>query len=290
MLAYGSGQLSSCDAEATRHAGARRQATTAGAAQPRPAAAEQPRPSSNAPVDEDPRLPAAAPSAAAAPPFTVEPARCSRGDRSCLPVPYSVDVDATKYRPNAKRYPLDESASDSPEASCEHDGDCLRASCDDCVSRWQVPAGRTCVLRLSQRSPSYCGCVENRCHWFTQTLSPRTISSIEGLKLQLSGKAVADGKVLERTADVLMQQLDLAPCYLRFKELLPVRHAFVVTTLGRYGVTEARVSGAIPRLKRCIDDAFAKLLFSPSEISESFSNSEELRVSGVAKVHVALRP
>jgi hypothetical protein len=133
---------------------------------------------------------------------------------------------------------------------------------------------------------TFCGCVDNRCRWFTQTLQLQTIETVENLTVHCSGKAVMDEPVVSRAAELLKQQLDLRPCYLNFKELLPARHRFVVTTLGQYGATDARVFGAVPRLQRCVDEAFAKLLFAPSEISERFANTEEVRISGVAKVEM----
>jgi hypothetical protein len=190
-----------------------------------------------------------------------------------------------KFRRGARRYPLDKSVDDEAEASCEHDGDCLRASCGQCSPRQRVPLPHPCALRGEVRPyASFCGCVEKRCLWFRQVPLLQTINTIDNLAVQHSGKAVTDAVVVARVAELLDEQLDLRPCYLRFSELLPARHRFVVTTLGQYGITDASVTGAIPRLRRCVDDAFAKLLFAPSDISERFPNMNEVRISGVAKV------
>jgi hypothetical protein len=190
-----------------------------------------------------------------------------------------------KFRRRARRYPLDKSVDDEAEASCEHDGDCLRAGCDQCIPRRRVPPPLECPLRHEQRPyASFCGCVEKRCLWFRQTPLLQTTSTNADLAVQLSGKAVTDAVVVARVAELLDQQLDLVPCYLRFAELLPARHRFVVTTLGQYGITEASVTVAAPRLQRCVDDAFAKLLFAPNDISERFPNTDQVRISGVVKV------
>lgn len=95
---------------------------------------------------------------------------------------------------------------------------------------------------------------------------------------------------MRKVAELLEQELDLLPCYLRFEELLPARHRFVVTTIGQHGATDARVSGVAPRLQRCVDEAFAKLLFTPGEISERFPSGSEVQVSGVLVVHKGWRP
>lgn len=95
-----------------------------------------------------------------------------------------------------------------------------------------------------------------------------------------------DAAVVSRVAELLEHHVDLRRCYLRFQELLPARHRFVVTTQGQYGFTDASVTGAAPRLQRCVDEEFAKLLFAPSDLSERFPNTEQVRVSGVIKVEM----
>lgn len=196
-----------------------------------------------------------------------------------------MEPDRTRYRPGAKRYPLYEN--DERDGSCEHDGDCLRPHCNKCISRARVPAPHPCPLRYGKPPyATFCGCVQKRCSWFTQTLVLKRLTSIEGLTVHFAGEKVTDAKVVSRGAELLKEQLDLRPCYKNFAHLLPVRHRFVVTTVGTYGATDARVTGAAPRLQRCIDDAFGQLLFAPNEISERFPNTKELQITGVAKVYM----
>jgi hypothetical protein len=138
--------------------------------------------------------------------------------------------------------------------------------------------------------PTFCGCVEERCRWFTQRLTRTRISLIDDVAVRFSGEAVTDEKVVAAITAVLNEQLDVLPCYLRFEKLLPVRHRFVVTSVGKYGSTEASVSGAVPRLQRCVDDAFAKLFFAPADVSDTFVNTKQLQVSGVLTVKMAWKP
>ena len=116
------------------------------------------------------------------------------------------------------------------------------------------------------------------------------ISTVDDVAVQLSKEGLADAKIVSRAAGLLDQRLDLLPCYQRYTNLLPARHRFVITTLGRCGATEARVSGASEPVQRCIQDAFAQLVLAPNDISEGFMAAQEVRISGVVTVRMAWRP
>ncbi len=89
-----------------------------------------------------------------------------------------------RYKASRKRYPMREGT--ESEGVCEHDGDCSFRLCVECASRFRVPPSYPCPLPyLGEFDGAFCGCVENRCRWFTQRLTERVVSSTKDLEVRI---------------------------------------------------------------------------------------------------------
>jgi hypothetical protein len=191
-----------------------------------------------------------------------------------------------KYKAGRKRYP--QSGSTELEGPCEHDGDCTaRPMCLECVSRLRVPPSRSCpALYLEEFDGSFCGCVEKRCHWFTQRLTQRIVTSTKNLEVRLGGASTSDTKLLSEAAELF--DMNLYNCYYPRKHLLPARHRFVIT-VGKDGEAETNV-GSHPSVRKCVSDAFNDISRTPSWISDDFLKHGEIRFTGVVEVKMGWVP
>lgn len=226
---------------------------------------------------------------------TIEEKRCNPNEADCLPQPYNGAEDMIvgtvtgapyKYRASNKRYPMREGT--EGEGTCEDDGDCIgHSTCVECVSRFRVPPSRQCTLSyLGEFDGAFCGCVEERCRWFTQRLTQRVVSSTKDLEMRVGGALVTDTNLLSQAAQFFDR--DLANCYYPRKSLLPARHRFVVS-VGKYGVAETTVSGSHPSVRKCAFDAIA-VDAAPSWISDDLLTHGDIRFSGVIEVKIAWVP
>lgn len=87
--------------------------------------------------------------------------RCTPDNDLCLPDPYEGCVG---FDPEGARRPSDLGTS---RGACAHDGECIVGGCgNDCVA-WTLTGPGTCE-DYTRDEPTFCGCVESRCQWFTQ--------------------------------------------------------------------------------------------------------------------------
>lgn len=86
--------------------------------------------------------------------------RCKDGPR-CQPTPHYSTKDAV-YRPDAERAPLEKWSA----GACRDDGDCEGPG--NTCSAWYRRGSPEVLLFVSCQEPTFCGCVEQRCTWFTQ--------------------------------------------------------------------------------------------------------------------------
>jgi len=228
--------------------------------------------------------------------YTIEEERCKRNEPDCLPEPYNGREDMIvgtftgtpyKYDAKRKRYPLP-NATES-EGNCEHDGDCIASSgCVECVSRFRVPPSRPCrALYRGQFDGALCGCVEQRCRWFSQRLTERIVTTTENLEVRLGGAPATDTKLLRDAAKFF--EVDLANCYYPRKGLLPARHRFVMN-VGKYGEADTNVSGSDRSVRKCVSDTFYDMTTDLSWISDDVLKQGEIRFSGVIVVKMAWVP
>jgi hypothetical protein len=91
--------------------------------------------------------------------------RCAAGDPACEPVPYDAAcVERTDYDPKGKRTLVSARPGRGP---CTHDGECVVGGCgNECVPSSEVGGEGTCESRLGWENV-YCGCLEQKCVWFT---------------------------------------------------------------------------------------------------------------------------
>jgi hypothetical protein len=85
----------------------------------------------------------------------------------CNPEPYRDAI----YRPEGERHVVDV---DYPQlvslsqGACNSDGECLQGGCgNDCEAYTVPPHAGTCQA-YTVLYEAFCGCVEQRCTWFTQ--------------------------------------------------------------------------------------------------------------------------
>ena len=91
--------------------------------------------------------------------------RCAAGDPACGPVPYEAAcVERTDYDPKGKRTLVSARPGRGP---CTHDGECVVAGCgNECLPSSEVGGSGTCEGRIGWENV-YCGCLEQKCVWFT---------------------------------------------------------------------------------------------------------------------------
>jgi hypothetical protein len=227
--------------------------------------------------------------------FTVEEPRCAPNEADCLPEPYNGSEERIvgtltgapyKYNASRERYPLREGSDD--DRGCEHDGDCSFRSCVACVSRLRVPPSRQCpAVYSSEFDGAFCGCVEKRCRWFTQRLTERVVTSTKDLEVRIGGALATDAKFVSAATEFFRP--DLANCYDPRKNLLPVRHRFVMT-VGKYGEAGTDVSGVSAPVRKCVSDAFEAMTQELSWISDDVLKQGEIRFSGLTEVKMAWVP
>ena len=85
-----------------------------------------------------------------------------RAGAACKPAPHYSVKNAT-YDPNGARH-----AEDSRGwGACRDDGDCEGADSNNCVA-WYAKGGAESDVYIVHSAPTFCGCVEHECRWFTQ--------------------------------------------------------------------------------------------------------------------------
>jgi hypothetical protein len=94
-------------------------------------------------------------------------ARCAPDDPACGPVPYEAEcVEQTDYYSKGRREIVRARPGRGP---CSYDGECRVGGCgNECVPGTMVDRAGTCEGRVGWDNV-YCGCVENKCVWFTTT-------------------------------------------------------------------------------------------------------------------------
>jgi hypothetical protein len=84
---------------------------------------------------------------------------CKNG-ATCLPAQhYSTHGH---YDPHGGRDSLDDGT-----GTCRDDGDCEGANSDSCRA-WYLSGGAEATVFIQRRDPTFCGCIAQRCTWFTQ--------------------------------------------------------------------------------------------------------------------------
>jgi hypothetical protein len=91
--------------------------------------------------------------------------RCAAEDPACGPVPYEAAcVERTGYDPKGQRTLVRARPGHGP---CAHDGECRIGGCgNECVPASHFDHAGTCEGYVGWENV-YCGCVENKCVWFT---------------------------------------------------------------------------------------------------------------------------
>ena len=88
-------------------------------------------------------------------------------DIACLPVPYRDGV----YDPNGARHVV---VSESPQVNalshgaCRQDGECLLGGCGSDCEAYTEPVHANICPAYPELFSAFCGCVDQRCTWFTQ--------------------------------------------------------------------------------------------------------------------------
>ncbi|MFO0615843.1 MAG: hypothetical protein U0414_24830 [Polyangiaceae bacterium] len=80
----------------------------------------------------------------------------------CTPAPQYSKKDAT-YDPEGARHPVDAVRG----GACEVDGDCEGADRNNCTA-WYLSGGVELAVFIQVSEPTFCGCVDHACTWFTQ--------------------------------------------------------------------------------------------------------------------------
>jgi hypothetical protein len=141
--------------------------------------------------------------------------------------------------------------------TCNADGDCVRAGCGNHCEAWQEePHGANCPA-YTALDDAYCGCVDNRCSWFTQT--PHV--SVQA-QVQVRGWVTPsheDGRDLD-SGEVVFEQLFEGPWFRRQLERaltqdaatrggattgaksLPTRVDFTLSLDPRFRISKPRLS------------------------------------------------
>ncbi len=99
--------------------------------------------------------------------YSIEP-RCLASDPRCGPEPPRGYVGC--YRPSAKRTVVLEVESKQMKAGCHHDGECRIVGCGNACAHYRASEVETNCLGYRQldEGDALCGCVDNRCAFFTQ--------------------------------------------------------------------------------------------------------------------------
>jgi hypothetical protein len=84
-----------------------------------------------------------------------------RNGASCIPATH-YSVKGT-FDPAGPRHP----DPDSGDGVCRDDGDCEGEHSNHCMA-WYLRGGAETDLFIQKREPTFCGCVDQRCRWFTQ--------------------------------------------------------------------------------------------------------------------------
>jgi hypothetical protein len=85
---------------------------------------------------------------------------CRKG-AACIPAAH-YSVKGT-YDPNGPRHP----ESDGGGGQCRDDGDCEGEHSNHCVA-WYLRGGGETDIYIARSKPTFCGCVDQHCRWFTQ--------------------------------------------------------------------------------------------------------------------------
>jgi hypothetical protein len=236
------------------------------------------------------------------PVFTVAQPRCQPSDAKCLPqrsAGHDLEDEEeleptmgrpTPYRARGKRYPLGDSAG-SGELACEHDGECLIASCRDCVSHRRVPPRHPCpAVWSSEYEGTFCGCVEQQCRWFKQSLTQRVVARKQDVVVRVNGDRTRDAKWLRETEEFLGVEWQLENCYDSRRHLLPARHRFELALSDKYGSLEVKLTGVHPSVRKCVADAYDSIGLAPMWMCEQYAEHRDVRFSGSVQVRMAWLP
>ena len=85
-----------------------------------------------------------------------------RSGAACKPVAH-YSVKNAVYDPSKPRH----AQLSRGWGACRDDGDCEGADSNNCVA-WYAKGGAESDVYIMHRDPTFCGCVEHECRWFTQ--------------------------------------------------------------------------------------------------------------------------
>lgn len=85
-----------------------------------------------------------------------------RTGAACKPAPHYSVKNGT-YDPNGPRH----AESSRGRGVCRDDGDCEGADSNNCLA-WYLRGGGEQDIYIMRRDPTFCGCVDQHCRWFTQ--------------------------------------------------------------------------------------------------------------------------
>lgn len=86
---------------------------------------------------------------------------CKAGP-ACAPTPHASTARLAPYRAGAPRRPLPTWS----VGACADDGDCEGGG-NSCRT-WYLRGGAELLILIQYQAPTFCGCVEGQCTWFTQ--------------------------------------------------------------------------------------------------------------------------
>jgi hypothetical protein len=85
-----------------------------------------------------------------------------RNGAACTPAPH-YSVNKSTYDPSKPRH----AESDRGWGRCADDGDCEGKDSNNCMS-WYLRGGGESDIYIVHSRPTFCGCVDEHCRWFTQ--------------------------------------------------------------------------------------------------------------------------
>lgn len=217
--------------------------------------------------------PTSQPSAATGPtePVAAGP-RCTESDSACEPLSGGASPNAMSqgYDPKQPRRPSLKAlglSAGQEGAACTHDGDCVRGGCGNHCVPWSQPRfTATCEVR-AEIWDHYCGCLEQRCQWFTQ---PLAYVKWQASQVVITQRPQADQAVepwpvpyaLEADRGLNLGSNQLTECLLQSATDLPQQLHFVLEVDALGAVLNAKVTGKASAVRQCFRSALtgAKLL------------------------------
>lgn len=192
--------------------------------------------------------------------------RCEPSDAGCGPLPYwdpnlSREAKAAgqvtpPYVAHLPRYPVDVSKEGLALGQCKHDGDCIELGCGNHCAAWYLTPFAASCPAFGMLSDAHCGCVAQRCSWFTQV--PEAHFTVTMGSPQGGSPGFRTAQLQHRfPLDWIKQQF--RACYRGELDRLPldVVARFDIDARGR--VRSAMIDSPDPQRARCLAHALEEI-------------------------------